>query len=353
MAKDVLLTLITAIFSIIGIIIAGYFSIVVAKIQSSPKNENDNNPRILLPDGVRISKQPSASHKINLWLIVIPLLSTIIGFLVGLSINKSQPTLPARSSGTVIGLMYTLLAFGIIGIIAFVFSVRKRKQLGPKAYSIIGVSTVSLLLLAIASYYVVAQFLEQRTVYILFDASSEYNGLYDGIVAQLDIVANEIPDNVDIALGVFGGNLSGVLGCGDIKELVKPSRKESALRDFDPARILLSQIRPQGNAGIENSVQFAIERLAGRKGIQQIVIITPKIDTTCGMPGKDFIRKLALDAGIDSEIFIISIGDISIEDAEELIKLSDKYEHVGTAEELDNIMRDIFSVPPALYPSTQ
>jgi hypothetical protein len=232
-------------------------------------------------------------------------------------------------------LSYLLLALGL-----FIF-LRGRRFLLPLAFTVIGILiTVSLFRIFFA---------EERTVYFVIDASSNMRGRFEQIRSRIELQAMGMPADIDYGLAVFGGHLSGEVGCNDITALVPPLPKDVAVPEISRAVSLLVDLEPRGVGALQEAVLHTIDQLEGRRGIQQIFVITSAIDAACDPLDRAAIEDTVNANRIEVELIVVSVGALHEPDALALEHYADRYIPLETAVELPAVIEEVVGTPPLPY----
>lgn len=348
--QPTILLLTTVLTTTIGAIVSGIYSILGKKIQAQLEEKKaSETPKVLLPPGVEIRRSDKKSKKFLQRFAVLVTVGLLIGVIIGVILQGSQPTGNSTSSNVLANLAYVLAVILILGIIAYGGILLKYQDLGARKWSLTIAISVTLVLVLAASYFMLSAFLEERTVYFIVDASANAQDVSQEIFGQTSLGLEQIPDNVDVGLAVFGGRISGLDDCYDITELVKPSPKQESIPEMNQAIRLLSKITPSGESALQNSIVSALSSLTSRQGVQQIIVVTASLDSTCGRLDRKFLDTIASRSNIKYEIVMIYIGELSEEDSKTLSEFSNRFANIRTSEELSNIIQDVFFVPPSLY----
>ncbi len=346
-----LVTFLTAIITTtITCLISGIFGILQTQIQTrSVKLPSLEQSKILLPPGVELTK-PISKPKIFLPKFALFVVSgAIVGILLGVVFQRSQPVGNLQSRSVFVNLAYIMLAFLVIGTIVFGIVLSGYQKLNSRKWSISIAVSITLVLVLTASYFMLSNFLEERTVYFLVDESANAQNVSREILTRLNLNVDQIPDNVEVGLAVFGGSIGGETGCDDITEMVKPTPKQESVPQIKQAVIELLNITPSGDAILQNSIIYALSRLSGRQGIQQIIIMTDSLNSKCGILNRKFLNTLAYQSNTKYEITIIYIGQISKSDSKNLAAYADHFVDISTAGELPSVIQEILFTPPSLY----
>jgi len=113
-----------------------------------------------------------------------------------------------------------------------------------------------------------------------------------------------------------GGSVSGAEGCKDFAELVKVAPKSQSVPDVgETVATRLRNQKPQGRASLQEALQQVVTtNLAGRDGIQQINVITSRVDRRCSTLDRSVLNRLARDAGTRFTLIIYTVGTLSRQD---------------------------------------
>lgn len=246
----------------------------------------------------------------------------------------------------------------IAAIFGFIMWVRPRLARIPRLprvrqirWSLLIVTMFSLLVIGATGWFLVSPFLQQRTLYFLMDASDRVNSSdLKEISLKAKLNAASVPQRVDVGLAVFGGNLSGQLGCNDVKELVEPLGHDPSISLMNEQLDLLVQIHPEGAASIQAAAEFAIKRLSNRPGLHQIIILTTGIDPRCPNLDREALNKLARNSRARFEIIPITVGNPSEFDRVRLNEFAvDRYVELESLGDLPQLIKEILSDPHAFY----
>ena len=206
-----------------------------------------------------------------------------------------------------------ILLLALIGVILLRF-----QGLAGRKWAFLVVALVTVTIIATVGYFLQSALQEQRTVYFVVDASEQIYGLFTEIRPRIKLTAMPIRDQVEVGLAVFGGGLSGKTGCDDITELVAPSRKQESVPKISQAVDFLTEIKPSNYGNMQGAALYALTRLAGRRGVQQVVIVTSGIDSRCGSLDRAALDSLAKQKNIDFEIVVTAVGNLSDSDRKNL-----------------------------------
>lgn len=189
---------------------------------------------------------------------------------------------------------------------------------------------------------------EQRTMYFVVDASSNMSG-HIGEIKRVELETISAVGKNAFGLMVFGGGLSGKVGCNDIKYLVEPSPDERSLEDISTALRALTDLQPTGFGGLQNAVMAAIELLKDRKGLHQIFVITSGYDDRCEDLDRADVDELAGRLGVRYELIVVTIGALS--EAERVIFDGYADRHMNTVDALDvkQAIQDVVRSAPLPY----
>ncbi len=349
MDSQLVLLLTTIITTTISALISGIFGVIGNQIQSqSSKLYPTETPKVLLPPGVVLPGPASKSRNFLSRFAMIIGGGVIVGIILGVILQNTQPSGSSPSRDTLVKLAYGMAAFVIIGIVVYGIVLSGNQKLESRKWSITIAVSVTLILVLTASYFMLSAFLEQRTVYFIVDTSASTQDVSREIFNRVNLGIEQIPDNVNVGLAVFGGSIGGQSGCNDITEIVKPAPKKESVPRINQAISKLSDITPSGNNILQNAVIYALSRLAGRKGVQQIFVITSSLDSICGIPDRKFIDNIALLNKTDFELIVVSVGVLG-DDRSTLTAFADRYINIETAEKLSPIIADVMYTPPSLY----
>ncbi len=97
------------------------------------------------------------------------------------------------------------------------------------------------ILVAVIFIFLLRATLKQPTLYIILDASSNMESNFDQILPVIGKEINSSSDDIDIALAVFGGEISGNLGCEDVKQHLDPTSKDQEFSDISSKINLLNE----------------------------------------------------------------------------------------------------------------
>lgn len=213
--------------------------------------------------------------------------------------------------------------------------------------SAVWISLISFLVL-MSSLFILDRslILAPKTAYLIVDASAQ-GTIFPEFSEYVIDVANNVDDDRDLGLMMFGGNVSGVVGCNDIAELIQPQQKFEAIAEIDGLMGLLEEVQPQGPQTIQASVRQALISLhdAGRPGPHRIYIITTGTGIECGEVDRAAIN-LVLNQYDDFkyELVTIAIG-ITEKEEEILASFSDLVQLVERVEDVPNVVSGLEAQP--------
>jgi hypothetical protein len=210
------------------------------------------------------------------------------------------------------------------------------------------------LLSGVGGFFLWQAWQEQRTVYLMIDASENMQGLLEEMAPRIQLTTMSIPDRFSLGMAVFGGGLSGQTGCNDTTQLVPPALKSESAAQIDQAIHSLVELPPIGEGSLQNAALYALEQLQGRKGVQQIFLITSGIDSRCDDLDRDELNAFAAQKDIEYELVVITIGDVSDTEQQILERFSyGRYINAGTSGELPDVFEKVITTPPSSYDTYQ
>lgn len=331
-------------------LISGIFGIIWNQIQAqSAKLTTLEAPKILLPPGVEIRKPIKTPRKFFPRFAMFVIGGLIVGIILGFILQGSQPTGSSPSRAVLIRIAYVMAGFVIVGIVVFGIMLSRDQNLGARKWSVTLAVSVTLILVLTTSYFMLSAFLEERTVYFVVDVSANAEGLSKEIFTRVNLGFEQIPDNVNIGLAIFGGNIVGQSGCNDITELVSPAPKQESIPQIEKAINNLSIVTPSGDSALQNSIIYALSRLAGRRGEQQIFVVTASVDSRCGVLDRKFLDSIAAQSDTKYEIVVVHVGEISDTDSKILIAFANRFVNVSTTAELSNVIQEVLDTPSSIY----
>jgi hypothetical protein len=237
----------------------------------------------------------------------------------------------------------------VLLFILFLRSSHRSVKSKEKRYIFWGIGSVLLVSLLGIILFFISAFYEQRTIYFIVDVSSDMTGLLSEINPRISIDSSSLPDSVQIGLTVFGGNFRGGSDCEDAIQWVPPDKKsvnEAVLNNWLGAYSLLT---PTGIGSLNNAITYSFSQLKNRKGIQQIIVLTSKIDHRCGeLLDKEKIDALAKKYNIQTQITVFTVGDTDENDRLEYQRIADVYQPVKP-EELSSKINAVIAIPPTVY----
>jgi hypothetical protein len=271
------------------------------------------------------------------------LYAVIPGIVVAVSNFLVKKVLP-ESAKDYTDIVSYILVLAIIGVVFL-----RLQGMHGRKWTFLVVSLVTVTIIVGVGYFLQSVLQEQRTVYFAVDASEHVNGLFTEIRPRIKLTTMPIPEQVEVGLAVFGGGLSGKFGCDDITELVAPSRKQDSVPRISQAVDLLAEIKPSNYGNLQSAALFALTRLAGRRGVQQVVIVTSGIDSRCGNLDRAALDSLAEQKNIEFEIVVTAVGNLSDSDRKTLQAFTNgRLITTGTAD-LPKVIEQILTTPPSPY----
>lgn len=232
-----------------------------------------------------------------------------------------------------------ILLLALIGVIFLRFQGLKGRK-----WTFLVIALVTVTIIATVGYFLQLALQEQRTVYLVVDASEQIDGLFTEIRPRIKLTAMSIPEQVEVGLAVLGGGLSGKNGCDDITELVAPSRKQESVSKISQAVDLLAEIKPSNYGNMQGATLYALTRLVGRRGVQQIVIVTSGIDTRCSSLDRAALDSLAKQKNIEFEIVVIAVGNLSDSDRKNLQAFTNGRLIVTGTADLPKVIEEILTI---------
>lgn len=202
-------------------------------------------------------------------------------------------------------------------------------------------SVVGFLILGLA-FGLIATIAERKTDYFVIDTSSPMTPWLETITTNAALRAIPAARGREVGMAVFGGNLSDIMGCGDVSEVLPP--EQQSIAEITTTLDRISKVRSRSQAGIQEAVTFALERLAGRRGDLRVILITGNLLRNCAPLSREALDSLASSKNIRYTLTIITVGEVSPEDQELLRAFArDNYIHAGTTTALPEIIQSILS----------
>ncbi len=202
----------------------------------------------------------------------------------------------------------------------------------------------------VLSNYLFYAYAERRTAYFLIDASSQMKGIIENIAPNIKLKAESLPSRLDVGLAVYGSGLSGKLTCNDVTEIIAPENRDEIITRVGSLSEEIRKLQPQGHAGLQEAIQNLIPKLGGKRGSHIIIVITSGVDSHCEELSREIIDKLAKSAGVQFEISVIPVGNISESDLYKLQAFSQTPPVVfERPEQLPEKINAILFNPPSRY----
>jgi hypothetical protein len=285
------------------------------------------------------------NHKLSE--LITQLLYTIIGVIILAVANVIVRNLLPDFADDYINIFSGILLLIILGLAWLRFT----KRPGAKGWSLVIVIATTLILIVGVGYFVWSTLAEQRTVYFMIDASEHMKDVFEEVSPRIKLNTLTVPDKVDVGLAVFGGSVGGKVGCDDIEELVPPSPKQNSVPEVSRAVDLLTQVKPSGVGNLHGAVLFAISRLAGRRGVQRVTVITSGLDKRCSNLDRAALDTAAAQKKVELELVVLTVGNISESDKADLQNYASRriYINAKTPDELPSKLQVILSAPPSPY----
>lgn len=214
---------------------------------------------------------------------------------------------------------------------------------------LVGALTVIALILPF-SYFTISNIFTRKIYYLIIDTSQNLgNRLREaGLKAKLTTIS--FPDRSEVGMAVYGSSLSGNFGCDDNVQLVAPVPKQDGVPQISQAIDLLTEISTNGYGGMQNAVLYAFSQLNDYRGKKKIIIITSRIDARCGKLNRVELDKIANDRGIDYELTIIPVGNLSDEDRKALQDFSaGRYFEAKTTEDVPAVINEAVNTTTIKY----
>ena len=239
--------------------------------------------------------------------------------------------------------------YGLLIILVAVISILFiRKWIKPSAIILVAVAIImiSYVVAGIKNY-----FSDQRSVYIILDASSNMQGEdFEEIKARIELTTIEAQfQDISFGFAVYGSNIGGKTGCNDITELVPLSSSKESAPKISQAIRQIGNIELRGEGVLQDTILMALENLAGRRGLQQIFVITANVDETCGLYDRNEIEQMASDLGVDYELIVVPLGELTIEDKMAFSELTDSYVLNQTPDDISGLLEEVVVSNPAPY----
>ncbi|WJW70314.1 hypothetical protein OZ401_005045 (plasmid) [Candidatus Chlorohelix allophototropha] len=226
-----------------------------------------------------------------------------------------------------------------------------KSAIGKRKWALLIVSIISIVAFSSFIIVILITLPEKRTVYMMVDASDKMTTTLPQIRPRINLTTMSIPDGVDVGFAVFGGGFGTGGNCKDVSQLVPPSPKQDGIPLISKAVDSLIDLKPTGFGNLQYAATYALAQLAGRQGLQQILIITSSIDIRCGIPDRSEIENAASQKGISKlEIRVIAVG--SVTEQEELILgkfTNNEYYILGSASELSSTIENVLKYPDFYY----
>lgn len=215
--------------------------------------------------------------------------------------------------------------------------------------ALVGVITIIILILPLL-YFTISNISEKKIYYLIIDSSQNLgNRLREaGLKAKLTTIS--FPERSEVGMAVYGSGLSGNLGCNDIVQLVSPSTKQDGVPQISQAIDLLTEIKTNGYGGMQNALLYAFDELSDYRGKKKIVIMTSGIDSRCGKLNRVELNQIAHDKGVDYELAVIPVGNLSDEDRKMLQDFSEgRYFEAKTSEDVPIVINEAINSATIKY----
>lgn len=270
----------------------------------------------------RVEKlQFSQSDQVRYYLV--PLASTGLGFLTGLLGNLLAGWVQQGLLNNTFTLsrILSIVFFTIAGLVAGVLLERLTYPVKVNKTWYWGFVIVVMLTFTAGVILAWQNILQEPpkppTVYYVVDATEKMAPFFEELLTQVQVTTTGMPAKTKVGLRVYGGLLSGITGCRDTKQLLKLAEYEEDIAA--KLNSVLSSIRPSGNGSLTVAVLDTIfDDLAEYEGPVKVVIITSGIDTQCELPESGILQSRAGDIKSDTDILIVSIGDLAERDKQAL-----------------------------------
>jgi hypothetical protein len=283
------------------------------KAQSSSKHQpQPPTSTIQIQDNLGEREPPEQKNSTGQNLIL--LATGVLGFLTGVLGNLFAAWIQQdvlRNTFTWISII-SIILLTIAGLIAGVLLQRFTRPIQIKRsvywWLTAVVTGVVILVLFLAWQSVIEEPPKPPTVYYVIDATEKMAPLFDEVLDLVQMTISTMPNKAKIGLRVYGGQLSGVTGCSDTKQLLKLNTYENISATLDTA---LLPIEPRGNGGLTGAM---LETLYGDLAKEtepiRILIITSGVDYQCELPESGILESRANDLGSKRDITIFSIGNL-------------------------------------------
>jgi hypothetical protein len=149
---------------------------------------------------------------------------------------------------------------------------------------------------------------------------------------------------------VFGGGISSSTECSDIAQLVEPAPRPTSIPAIENKAPLLNQLQPQGPRALQEAILQSIDRLAGRREIQMIFVITSLTDKQqCESLRRDILDLKAAQENLKYKLVIITVGLHDENDEANLKRTADVYNHVDSIEQVPGVIETTITEFRKLY----
>ena len=244
------------------------------------------------------------------------------------------------------GLSTELLAiFSLLALIVFLIFLRHNKSWGLAG-------TMALLIIGILSLIFGQKAAPRGGAYIIFDYSTNMQGVLRGtkVGSLISVAAAQVPDNTDVGLMMSGDPIVGDENeCYRAKQIQPIAPKSEGLTNIEKSVAYLDDFSPQGPGNIENAILQAINNLAGRKDVQEIIVITSGLDETCEPLNRNILDIAAGVKDVKYSIIILAVGEQSEATTQKLSHFAHKYREVPLAQDIPSSVETIVGEPIFSY----
>ncbi len=262
------------------------------------------------------------------------LVVTAIGFLIVYVIQRICPGWTSEFANLVGAFIIMLL------VIALVRS-SGRGRIIVLVLLVIGLSTLGV--------NVNKRCVQRGGTYFVVDLSENMSGRTQGIGTSIDVTSKSVNDRMDIGLIVYGGQLSGTSGCEDITPLVEPAPKETSIPEIEAAVEMLSTAQPSGPETRQRALLLAIDELAERPEVQDIILITSGPDNGCTALNRTALEIRAGARNVAYKLTIVTVGRQTEEVLAKLTPVAHAIVPVDSIEEIPEAVSTIVVGPIGPY----
>lgn len=238
-----------------------------------------------------------------------------------------------------------LIVFSLLALITFLIILRLNKSW------ILG-GTVVLIFLGILVLIFGQKSAPRGGAYIILDYSNNMQSILKGtnISNLFSLAAAQVPDNVDVGFMIAGDPFAGDQNeCYRVKEIQPPAPKPTSLPNIQSSTVYLNDFAPQGPSNIENAVIEAINRLAGREDVQEIIVITSGLDESCEILNRSLLNLAAGEKKLQYALTILAVGKQKESDIIRLRHFANKYKEVALAADIPASVSTIIKEPIFSY----